>query len=66
MQPTNGIQALVLEYLKAFDARDLDRCLSFCTADATFHFLWRSFRGRKEIEKWHHDGAMAHRRWDHK
>lgn len=49
------VKPLVLDYLKAFDERDLERCLSFCNEDTTFHFLWRTFRGRKGIEKWHRD-----------
>jgi ketosteroid isomerase-like protein len=59
MQATADLKPLVLDYLKAFDARDLERCLSFCNEDATFHFLWRSFRGRKGIEKWHRERFAA-------
>jgi len=59
MQATADVTPLVLDYLKAFDARDLDRCLSFCNEDATFHFLWRSFRGRKGIDKWHRERFAA-------
>lgn len=55
MQATVDVKPLVLDYLKAFDARDLPRCLSFCNEDATFHFLWRTFRGMKGMEKWHRD-----------
>lgn len=53
------VKPLVLDYLKAFDARDMERCLSFCDEDAKFHFLWRTFRGRKGIEKWHRDRFAA-------
>ena len=53
------MQPLVIDYLKAFDARDLERCLSFCNEDTTFHFLWRKFRGRKGVEKWHRDRFAA-------
>jgi len=49
----------VLDYLKAFDSRDVERCLSFCNEDTTFHFLWRSFRGLKGIENWHRDFFAA-------
>jgi ketosteroid isomerase-like protein len=59
MQATADVKPLVLDYLKAFDSRDLERCLSFCNEDATFHFLWRSFRGLKGIEKWHRDRFAA-------
>ena len=55
MPATADVRLLVLDYLKAFDSRNLERCLSFCNEDATFHFLWRSFRGLKGIEKWHRD-----------
>lgn len=53
------VKPLVLDYLKAFDSRDVERCLSFCSEDAKFHFLWRTFRGRKGIEKWHRDRFAA-------
>lgn len=59
MQATADVKPLVLDYLKAFDSRDVDRCLSFCNEDATFHFLWRTFRGMKGIEKWHRDRFAA-------
>jgi ketosteroid isomerase-like protein len=59
MPTTADVKPLVLDYLKAFDSRDLERCLSFCNEDATFHFLWRSFRGLKGIEKWHRDRFAA-------
>lgn len=57
--PASDVQGLVIDYLKAFEARDLERCLSFCNEDTTFHFLWRRFRGRKGIEKWHRDRFAA-------
>lgn len=56
---TADVKPLVLDYLKAFDSRDMARCLSFCNEDATFHFMWRSFRGLKGIEKWHRDRFAA-------
>jgi len=59
MPTTADVKPLVLDYLKAFDSRDLGRCLSFCNDDATFHFLWRSFRGLKGIEKWHRERFAA-------
>ena len=59
MPATADVRLLVLDYLKAFDSRNLERCLSFCNEDATFHFLWRSFRGLKGIEKWHRDRFAA-------
>jgi hypothetical protein len=59
MPAISDVKSLVLDYLKAFDSRDLQRCLSFCNDDATFHFMWRSFRGLKGIEKWHRDRFAA-------
>jgi len=59
MPNTGDIKALVLDYLKAFESRDIKRCLSFCNDDATYHFLWRSYRGLKGIEKWHRDRFAA-------
>src|ERR1017187_2520097 len=59
MPATADVKSLVLDYLKAFASRDMARCLSFCNEDATFHFMWRSFRGLKGIEKWHRDRFAA-------
>jgi SAM-dependent methyltransferase len=60
--PATDFKSRVLDYLKAFDARDIERCLSFCNEDTTFHFMWRRFRGRKGIEKWHRDRFEANLR----
>jgi len=59
MQATADAKSLVLDYLKAFDSRDMERCLAFCNEATTIHFLWDSFRGRTGIEKWHRDRFAA-------
>jgi limonene-1,2-epoxide hydrolase len=58
MQETD-LEALVRAYLKAFEERDLDRCVDFYADDATIDFQIGVFQGEQAIEKWHRDRFAA-------
>ncbi len=51
-------------YIKSFEDKDVDSCLSYFTEDAVIHFgpatfgLGR-FRGTSQIEKWHRERFAA-------
>ena len=53
---------LVNEYLEAFAARDIPRCLALFDADAVIDFQMSSFNGREEIADWHADRFAANLR----
>ena len=55
MQDQNSLKQLVNDYLDAFEARDLSRCLAFFNDDAVLHFTTGRFPGKKAIEQWHLD-----------
>jgi ketosteroid isomerase-like protein len=55
-------EALVKGYLKAFEARDLDRCLDYFADDGAVDFQGTLFRGREEVADWHRDRFSANLR----
>jgi ketosteroid isomerase-like protein len=57
--PEVDLEALTRQYLDAFEARDLERCVGFFHEDATIDFQNTIYRGRKGIEDWHKDRFAA-------
>ncbi len=55
----NDLRAVTAAYLKAFEARDLVRCLDFYAEDAIVIFLLGCYQGRPAIEEWHKDRFTA-------
>lgn len=53
------LEALMKEYLDAFHARDLERCMRFFADDAAIDFQIGVFRGRAAIEEWHKERFAA-------
>jgi ketosteroid isomerase-like protein len=53
------LKALAQGYLDAFHARDLERCLSFFTDDATIDFNKTVYSGRQGMTDWHKDRFEA-------
>ncbi len=47
------LSRMVQDYLKAFDQRDLDRCLDFFDENGTVNFAASVFQGREAIKEWH-------------
>lgn len=65
MEPTSvGPEAppAIQDYLKAFEARDLDRCTSFYADDAAIQFQFSRYGGRDSIETWHRERFDANLR----
>jgi ketosteroid isomerase-like protein len=56
------LEALTREYLAAFDARDLEKCLSFFGDDATIDFQNVEYEGRESIGEWHQERFQANLR----
>ncbi len=58
-EPVVDPEAVVRAYLEAFQARDLDRCLTFFSEDAVIDFQSGSYAGPKAIADWHRDRFAA-------
>lgn len=56
---TVDLQSRVREYLEAFHARDLDRCMSAFAGDAVIHFHTSTFSGRDALVEWHKERFVA-------
>lgn len=56
------LEALTREYLNAFEARNIERCLSFFADDAAINFQGTVYRGPQAIEEWHRDRFAANLR----
>ena len=52
-------ETIIRDYLDAFEARDLTRCVDFYNDDATLTFQTGVYRGRQAIERWHRDRFAA-------
>ena len=61
-QPAVDLKAVTSAYLEAFEARDLERCLSYFLDDASIDFQLGVFKGREGIENWHRDRFAANLR----
>jgi len=55
MKDENELKQLVNDYFKAFEAKDLSRCLEFFVDEAVLHFATGRFPKKKGIEQWHKD-----------
>lgn len=58
-QQAPALQVRAMDYLHAFEARDLDRCLTFYDDAATLIFHTGRYCGRQEITAWHQDRFNA-------
>ncbi len=61
----NDLQAVVQEYLQAYDQRDLDLCMNFFSDDAKISFGLGTYRGKQAIEEWHKNRFTADLRVKH-
>jgi len=55
----DSLEALVKDYLRALEERNLSRCLDFYADDATIKFQTGVFHGKQAIEEWHKDRFNA-------
>lgn len=58
MQDSN-LHAKVLDYLDAFDQRDLERCMRFFADDCLIDFASGKYKGQEAIKGWHNDRFKA-------
>ncbi len=49
----NAIQAVVQDYVDAFSARNLQRCVDLYGEQATLEYGAASYQGKKVLEDWH-------------
>ena len=52
MEASEQRRKRVEEFVDAFEARDLDRCLCFFTDDACVHFLGDDHAGKEALRSW--------------
>ena len=52
---TIDIESRAKEYLEAFEARDMDRCVSFFAPDATIKFQNSAYSGIDAVREWHQE-----------
>jgi hypothetical protein len=58
-QAERSPEQLVLDYLAALDARDLEKCMSFFAEDAVINFMEGLYKGEEAIRQWHQDRFEA-------
>jgi hypothetical protein len=56
------LEAITRDYLAAFEARDLEKCLAFFADDATIDFQNVEYEGRDSIKEWHEERFSANLR----
>ena len=56
------LETMAHDYLDAFQARDMARCLAFYAEDATIHFMSGVYKGHDSIQEWHQDRFAANLR----
>jgi ketosteroid isomerase-like protein len=61
-QADQNLEETIKDYLDAFDARDLSRCVGFYADDAVIHFMSGIYNARPAIEEWHRDRFAANAR----
>ena len=55
MEENETLKKVLDDYIEAFEARDLERCLAFFHEDAHLQIATGHFPGIKQIEQWHKD-----------
>lgn len=53
------LEALIYQYMEAFEEQNLDRCLDFFADDAVLDFQGGVYRGQLAIKDWHKDRFAA-------
>jgi hypothetical protein len=55
-------KSLVKSYLDAFEARDVDRCMTFFTEESSIDFQNTVYKGLEQVRDWHKDRFEANLR----
>jgi ketosteroid isomerase-like protein len=50
---TNDLETRARAYLEAFEARDIDQCMTFYGDDASLSFVQSDYKGKEQIAEWH-------------
>jgi|SRR5277367_1803809 len=56
------LEAITREYLSAFDARDVDKCVGFFAEDGVVDFQDVEYEGRQALAEWHQERFAANLR----
>jgi hypothetical protein len=56
------LEAITRDYLAAFEARDLEKCIGFFSDDATIDFQNVEYEGTESIREWHQERFAANLR----
>lgn len=56
------LEAITRQYLEAFEARDLDRCVSFFAEDGVIDFQDVEYEGPQALREWHQERFAANLR----
>jgi len=52
-ETTIDLETQARAYLKAFEARDIDQCMTFYDDDASLSFVQSDYKGKEQIQEWH-------------
>jgi len=52
-ETTTDLETQARAYLKAFEARDIDQCMTFYDDNASLSFVQSDFKGKEQIQEWH-------------
>lgn len=56
------LESITRDYLAAFDARDIEKCLTFFADDASIDFQNVEYEGLESIREWHQERFNANLR----
>jgi hypothetical protein len=52
-ETTTDLETQARAYLKAFEARDIDQCMTFYDDNASLSFVQSDYQGKEQIQEWH-------------
>lgn len=52
-ETTVDLESQTRAYLKAFEAQDVDQCMTFYNDDASLSFAESDYKGKDQIQEWH-------------
>lgn len=58
-ETTIDLEMQARAYLMAFEARDIDQCMTFYDDDASVSFVQSDYKGKEQIEEWHKERFAA-------
>jgi hypothetical protein len=52
-ETSTDLETQARAYLKAFEARDVDQCMTFYDDNASLSFVQSAYKGKEQIQEWH-------------